>query len=81
MLRKSTKATVAVALLMAQSSAIKFRPPPGTVPWKKKIELPEHIDPQDHELDYFVPNFGADDDVISTKKNLAAAEEELGHVM
>jgi hypothetical protein len=33
-------------------------------------------------VNYFVPNFGADnDDINTTKKNMAAAEASLGHVM
>ena len=36
--------------------------------------------PKEPKRDYFVPNFGEDAEITSTKKNIAAAEKALGHV-
>merc|ERR1719284_2382521 len=31
-------------------------------------------------MDYFVPNFGVDKDIIATQKHIADTEKKLGHV-
>jgi len=36
--------------------------------------LPETIDPEDHDMNYFVPNFGEDGDITAKKKILADTE-------
>jgi len=35
--------------------------------------------PKEPKRDYFVPHFGEDEDILATKKNIAAAEKALGH--
>lgn len=64
-----------LALFTSQAVAIKYRPPAGTVPWGSDATLPEWRDPQDHKVNYFIPNFGEDSDIKASKKNMAAAEE------
>ena len=34
--------------------------------------------PKSHPINYFVPQFGADDDIVASKKNMADAEAKLG---
>ena len=45
--------------------------------WKNANAPPPAPPPRD----YFVPNFGEDHDIKSTKQHMAAAETSLGHVM
>ena len=77
-MKYQTKAWV-VACLVSSSTAISFRPPEGTVPWTKTSKEPEWVTPKDHDIDYFVPNFGVDTDIGASLKNLATAEEKYGH--
>lgn len=70
-----------MALFTSGACAIKFRPTPGTVPWHKGPGSPEWVDPEDHDINYFVPHFGADSDINASMKNLATAEGELKHEM
>ena len=35
--------------------------------------------PASHPIDYFVPNFGVDHDILATQEHEAAASKELGH--
>jgi hypothetical protein len=72
-------ATMAVSTASAVKLA--YRPYPGTVPWGGAATLPEWVDPQDHPVNYFVPNFGTDTDIKSTFTHTAAAEEGLNHVL
>ncbi len=70
--------------MLAETSAVRYRPPPGSVPWHKQPKNPCWVDPdgddcRDTKINYFVPNFGEDNDIMATKKNLAAAEEAVGH--
>ena len=69
----------ALALCTSQAVAIKYRPYPGSVPWGGDADKPEWEDPQDHKVNYFVPNFGQDSDIKSSFKNMAKAEEDLKH--
>ena len=59
-----------VSALLESTSAIKFRPPEGTVPWHEEAKLPEWKDPKDHDIDYFVPNFGMDTEIAASLKNM-----------
>jgi hypothetical protein len=67
--------------VLKRSLAIKYRPYPGSVPWGGDADKPEWEDPKDHKVNYFVPNFGKDSDIKTSFKNMATAEEELGHVL
>ena len=69
MLSKTSKVLV-VAALLETTSAIQFRPPKGTVPWTEEIKEPEWKDPKDHDIDYFVPNFGMDWEIAASLKNM-----------
>ena len=71
----------ALALCTSSAVAIKYRPYPGTVPWGSAADLPEWLDPEDHPVNYDVPNFGEDNEITYTKKNLAYAEEYHKHEM
>lgn len=84
MLRKTGKSTTVIACLMAQTGALKFRPPEGSVPWTEKATRPIWTNPEeyeDHPVNYFVPHFGTDTDMKSTTSNIEKAEEELKHVL
>ena len=70
-----------VAILLSSATAIKFRPIPGTVPWHNGPDSPEWIDPKDHDVNYGVPNFGADSEINASMKNMEASEKLLSHVM
>ena len=64
---------------MAQTSALKFRPPEGSVPWHEAADRPVFTDPGKlgtYPVNYFVPNFGEDEDMKTTVSNAAIAEEE-----
>lgn len=76
---KSKQSMAVLALFTSQAVAIKYRPPAGTVPWGSAATLPEWKDPQDHKVNYFIPNFGEDAEISTSKKNLAVAEETLKH--
>jgi hypothetical protein len=69
---------MAVTLLLGGATA--FRPYVGTAPWHKDVNHPSHEVP-DFDHDYFVPNFGVDQDIIATHKNIAAAENKYKHKM
>ena len=71
----------AVALSTVSAVKLGYRPTPGSVPWGADATKPEWVDPQDHPVNYFVPNFGVDNDIGSTFKNTADAEEKLGHTL
>jgi len=80
-MRKTSSGLVVAALLQSSTYAIKFRPIAGTVPWHEDIKKPEWVDPQDHKIDYFVPNFGMDSDIKASLKNTDQAETDLEHKM
>jgi hypothetical protein len=78
MFRKTNKSTTVAVVLMASASALKFRPPEGSVPWHEAATLPIWTDANindDHKVDYFVPNFGADSETKGERANLEIAEE------
>ena len=68
--------SIAITLFVAASSAISFRPPPGSNPWHKDAKDYE-VNKPEFEMDYFVPNFGPDPDIQTTQSNMKAAEEKL----
>ena len=51
-----------------------YRPPEGSVPWHNaepnKVEDP-------FKMNYVVPNFGVDHDIISTQKHISDQEKRL----
>ena len=68
----------ALALCTSQAVAIKYRPYPGSVPWGGDADKPEWEDPQDHKVNYFVPNFGLDHDILDSQQNLKEMEHKYG---
>ena len=44
-----------------------------------KITFPDEELPKERKLNYFVPNFGVDEDIKNTHSNIAGAESRLGH--
>jgi len=70
----------AIALAMVDAKKAYFRPIPGTNPWHKDdaaISRATWVKP-DWNVNYFVPNFGVDRDIITTQNNAAKAEKKLG---
>lgn len=78
---KTTSCMAAMAVSTASAVKMTYRPYAGSVPWGGPATKPEWEDPQDHKVNYFVPNFGTDSDIKSTFKNTKAAEEGLNHVL
>lgn len=73
------KSAVILALLASTDAVqLEFRPRPGTAPWHKAISRPSFEKP-DFPTGYTVPNFGVDNDIRISKKNLVKAEKEVGH--
>jgi hypothetical protein len=70
------KSTV-IALLFAKSTeAARFRPTAGSVPWgPKAADIPTWKEP-DYPVDYFVPNFGVDHNILTTQNSLRIAEAQ-----
>jgi len=79
MFKKSASGLVALTYLSGDVLAIKskFRPPEGTVPWHKEISTPTWEKP-DWDVNYFVPNFGSDQDMIDTKRDIKVSEKMYG---
>jgi hypothetical protein len=71
---------VALSLLSEETKAGKasFRPYTGTAPWYKEASHATWVDP-DWDVNYFVPNFGVDTDILATANHIAQAEGKLGH--
>ena len=69
---------VAVVALLSTASA--FRPPNGSVPWHKEVKSSSWTTP-DWEVNYFVPDFGVDEDIKATQNNAKKAEKSLNHTM
>jgi len=57
---------------------LKFRPTPGTAPWydREKTKKPSWEKP-DWPVNYFVPNFGDDIDIVAARKNINDTEKRL----
>jgi len=87
---KTTTGMAALALLVSKSEAVKlsYRPKPahynsnygGGEPWhKSKMTEPSWLETKEYGRNYFVPNFGTDDEILANHKNLKKAEGEIGH--
>lgn len=77
MLIKTNLGMAALLLTAEQVNAKFFRPLPGTAPWHKEGREGEWYK-LDYPIDYPVPNFGMDHDIVSTHKNMKDAEKKLG---
>ena len=64
-----------IALLVSSGSAIqiKYRPPDGTVPWTNGASRPTWDTP-DYPVNYYIPNFGVDHNILTTLNSLKIAE-------
>ena len=63
-----------------KAARIGFRPVEGTVPWHKEVTKSSWVKP-DWNIDYFVPNFGVDEDIKSSITHMDAAEKSTGKKM
>lgn len=68
------KITMAVAMLLAGANAVQLKRDP-LLTWAPTTPA------SGHPTDYFVPHFGEDHEIKSTKKNVADAEARFGHVL
>ena len=72
------------ALLLASTNAMAlksaFRPPEGSAPWHEPPSPPDAED-KNFPRHYFVPHFGEDRDITSTKNHIEQAEKNLKHEM
>ena len=73
---RRTSLAVLIALI-GESAAVQYRPyTDGRTPWYKKYPR----EPKDEfPVNYAVPNFGEDQDIVASKEHTAAAEKALGH--
>ena len=77
MFKTSAAGLVALTYLSLDAQAIKFRPYAGTAPWHKEaadIEETSEVKP-DWPVDYFVPDFGVDEDMKYAKKAIKVSEK------
>ena len=63
---------------LALTGAAAFRPPTGSAPWHKEGRENEWFKP-DWPINYYVPDFGVDHDIIHTQKHIADQEARLKH--
>lgn len=80
MFKKASVGVVALTYLSEDVKALKtkYRPYEGTAPWHKEVKDNTWHTP-DWNVNYFVPNFGVDKDVLNTQKHLSDSEEKIGH--
>jgi len=76
MIIKTSLGMAALLLTMEQVKA--FRPPAGTAPWHKEGRENEWFK-LDYPIDYKVPDFGMDHDIIHTQKHIKDQEDRLKH--
>ena len=64
-----------LALLFSTTQAInhKYRPPTGSVPWHDAATRPTWDTP-DYPVNYYVPNFGMDHNILASMNSLKIAE-------
>lgn len=69
------KASLSICALLSSVSSVKvgYRPPPGSVPWTKAASRPTWDTP-DYPINYYVPNFGVDHNILTTMNSLKIAE-------
>merc|ERR1719454_2632582 len=74
-----TKSFVLAALFATSTSAVslKYRPPEGSVPWTKPLTVPNFEVVKTHPVDYFVPDFGVDTDIINVTDAISQSEKTL----
>jgi hypothetical protein len=74
-----TSSAVLAALMLASTSAVKlqFRPTTGSVPWGGSASRPEWDTPP-YPVNYYIPNFGEDHNILTTLNSLKIAEKTAG---
>ena len=73
-----TKQFVLAALFSSTSAvSLSYRPPEGSVPWTKPLTVPNFEDVKTHPVNYFVPDFGVDTDIIDATDSIKNAETTL----
>ena len=80
MFSKTTVGIVALTVLSEEVRALKmkYRPLAGTAPWHKDAEANSWVKP-DWKVDYFVPNFGLDEEMEASLKHTSDTETKLNH--
>ena len=72
--------SLAVMALLNEVSAVQllsqYRPPAGTVPWTKALTLPDFEKPG-HPVNYPVPDFGVDTDILNVSSSIRQSEKAL----
>ena len=56
---------------------ISYRPPVGSVPWHLPITVPDFEEVGSHPVNYFVPDFGVDRDIINVTDAISQSEKVL----
>jgi len=66
-----------IALLLSGTSAVKmhFRPTTGSVPWGPGAAARPTWDTPDYPVNYYIPNFGMDHNILTTMNSLKIAEK------
>jgi len=82
MFKKSTAGLVVLTYLSGEVKAIKnrFRPTEGSVPWQKSISDPTWTTP-DWPVDYTVPDYGGDPDILNVARSIKGSEKQLKKVL
>jgi hypothetical protein len=82
MFKSTTVGIVALTMLSSEVQAMKskYRPVPGSNPWHKEVTKTSWDKP-DWNVDYFVPNFGQDNEIKTSIKNTGLAEKQVGKKM
>jgi len=70
------QSTLAVAVLVGTASAVQlgYRPTAGSVPWGGAASRPEWDTPP-YPVNYYIPNFGVDHNILTTLNSLKIAEK------
>jgi len=80
MFKKSTVGIAALTFLSGDAQATKYRPIQGSNPWHKEASLTTVVKPE-WKINYFVPNFGVDKDILTSESNQNFAEKSVGTKM
>jgi hypothetical protein len=77
-----TSQAVLAALMLSGASATKlqYRPTAGSVPWGGAAARPEWDTPP-YPVNYYIPNFGADHNILTTMNSLRIAEKSNGKAL
>jgi len=68
--------------LIATTLAVRFRPYSSeSAPWEKIAVSAGMLKPPDFPINYEVPNYGVDQDILNTEANLKSTEKILGKTL